>query len=206
MEAYKNLSLINMDGESWRDIKGFEGIYQISSLGRVKSIRFRPKIMASHLSKDGYVNITFCVNNHYSYFRVHRLVAITFLPKHNSIDSLEIDHIDGNKLNNTYTNLRWVSHCDNMRNPKTTIILKKRQCPFRGKKGKEHPRSKPIYAIDKDGNRLDFDGCRAAERNGYKFSRIQSCLHNPQKTYLGYHWHYNISSQKIGIPFATQLM
>lgn len=193
-----------MPNEIWKDIEGFEGIYQISSLGRVKAIRFKPKIRVPHISKDGYVKITLCVNYKYTYYNVHRLVASAFVPTTNASGGVEVDHIDGNKLNNSFDNLRWVSHWDNMKNPHTVAALIGRSRPFLGRYGKDHPRSKPIYAINADGHRMDFEGSWDADRKGYKYNLVQKCLHDNTKTYLGYHWFYTNSSQKMGSPLVRQ--
>lgn len=190
MLPYQNLSLEDISGEVWKDVKGFNGIYQVSSLGRIKAIRYKHKIRVQHISRDGYAKITFCVGSKYTYFNVHRLVALAFLPPVEHISSYEVDHIDGVKLNNSYKNLRWVNHEDNMRNPRTTIVLKKRKGPLLGKKGKLHPRSKPIFAMDKDGNRFDFEGSWDAHRKGYKYTSVQACLHNKMKTYRGLRWFF----------------
>jgi hypothetical protein len=146
------------------------------------------------------------VNYKYTYYSVHRLVASHFISNPPSLFDIEIDHIDGDKLNNSFTNLRWVNHSTNMSNPVTTIVLKKRKGPLLGRLGAKHPCSKPIFAINEDGERLDFEGSRDADRKGYNFHRVQSCLHGHSKSYKGYQWFYNIDSQKMGMPFATQLM
>ncbi len=111
-----------METEIWKDIKGFENKYQISSLGNVKSIdrydslgRFKPsKLRTISIEKDGYSYITLVGNKSKSKsFFIHRLVAQAFLPLPKTKD-LQINHIDGNKNNNSIDNLEWVTAQENV--------------------------------------------------------------------------------------------
>ena len=95
--------------EEWKDIKGYEGLYQISNLGRVKSLPRNgtikeEKILKYSLDKYGYPQIVLN-NKKHKCFRVHRLVAEAFLlnPKNKST----VNHKDGNKTNNNVKNLEW---------------------------------------------------------------------------------------------------
>lgn len=105
--------LENTIEEIWKPIKGYEGLYEISNLGRVKSCRkwsgtcFRQEKMLSNerLTKDGYVRVNLHRDNRGHEFRVHRLVAEHFIPNPTHKDT--VNHIDGNKLNNTASNLEW---------------------------------------------------------------------------------------------------
>lgn len=105
--------------EKWKDIKGFEGFYQISNLGRVKSLRGgrgstnqHEKIRATSLTKDGYVKVRLMYQGKDKTMRVHRLVAEAFLPKPELKDT--INHIDGNKQNNAVSNLEWADRTEQM--------------------------------------------------------------------------------------------
>jgi hypothetical protein len=111
-----------MEGEVWKDIQGYDGYYQISSLGRVKSLSrlvcrgyvFRmckDKIRKITVKKDGYAEISLCIKNKHTNFRVHRLVALAFI--NNIKNKLEVNHIDSNRLNNDVTNLEWTSKREN---------------------------------------------------------------------------------------------
>lgn len=108
--------------EVWKDIKGYEGYYQISNLGRVKSLyrmitrRSRPvnqyeRIMKGCLQGKGYVGVTLSNGIAKKTHKVHRLVCKAFICDQDS--SVQVNHIDGNKLNNRLDNLEWVSNMEN---------------------------------------------------------------------------------------------
>lgn len=104
----------------WKDIKGYEGLYQISNFGEV--IRLRSYDSRNHLrnfrirkpriTKDGYLQIGLHKNGIETKFLIHRLVAETFIPNPNNF--LEINHKDENKQNNCISNLEWCDHKYNM--------------------------------------------------------------------------------------------
>lgn len=90
--------------EVWKDIKGYEGLYQVSNTGKVKSVR-RNKILKKRLTFDGYVKATLTVDRKAVDKRVHRLVAEAFIA--NPYNKPTVNHIDGNKENNNVDNLEW---------------------------------------------------------------------------------------------------
>ena len=100
--------------EIWRDIRGYEGIYQVSNLGRVKSLRFdREIILRPRTVRGGYKNVCLCLNGNDSTRQVHRLVAEAFLPNPNNLP--QVDHLDNNPSNNCVENLEWVTNSENMK-------------------------------------------------------------------------------------------
>lgn len=101
--------------ETWKDVKGFEGKYQISSLGRVKSLsnNKKEKILKNGINTTGYLIICLCNNPYYKTFLVHRLMMIAF-EKPNILNKSDVNHIDGNKLNNRLDNLEWNTRQENI--------------------------------------------------------------------------------------------
>lgn len=101
--------------EIWEDVVGWEGIYQVSSLGRVKRIKAGPSTFSGRIlkpfSEKGYLLVSLYKNNKRSHYRIHRLVAIAFLglPK----EGQEINHKNGIKSFNWPENLEWVSPSEN---------------------------------------------------------------------------------------------
>ena len=108
--------------EKWKKIKNYP-YYSISNLGRIHSL-IKNRILKPSIDKQGYLHIGLYSNNKRKFFLVHRLVAEHFL----SSKSLEVNHRDGNKNNNTVKNLEWVTPKQNIANKlkrKYSFILKK---------------------------------------------------------------------------------
>lgn len=100
--------------EVWECMPRFGGWYFISNLGRVKSIASgKPKILAPVSNGSGYYQVKLITDGVRKSFYIHRLVAEHFVSGY--IDGLEVDHLDNNKSNNRWDNLRWVSRRENMR-------------------------------------------------------------------------------------------
>ena len=105
--------------ETWKDVKGYEGLYQVSSLGKVKRIRFinkntsRPqeKVIKQKLRKDGYLEVALYKKGKGKSIQVHRLVAQAFL--YNIDNKPAVNHKNGNKTDNKVTNLEWVTVSEN---------------------------------------------------------------------------------------------
>lgn len=115
----RGLSYISVNGEEWRDIPGYEGLYQVSNFGRVKSLSRkgspRDFLLRGGMKPDGYLQCAIVKNRKASSFLVHRLVAIAFLGKRVVDPSLDVNHIDGNKLNNTVENLELCTRSENIK-------------------------------------------------------------------------------------------
>ena len=97
--------------EQWKVVKGFEN-YLVSSLGNVKTINGKLKKVV-YDSKNDYGYVELWKNNKGKKFRIHRLVAETFIP--NTLGKEQVNHIDGDKKNNCVSNLEWVTPEENIR-------------------------------------------------------------------------------------------
>ena len=128
---HQNLSLEDIEVEIWKDIEGFDGYYQISSFGRVKSLSremfngkcyfySKEKILKVQNHTHGYCVIVIRYNKKINNFYIHRLVAQYFID--NPKNKREVNHINFIKLNNDVENLEWVSSIENKSHIK---ILKK---------------------------------------------------------------------------------
>lgn len=113
-----------MSEKIWKDIKGYEGLYQISSEGEVLNVN-RQGIKKPRLDKDGYFLIDLSKNNQATTFRLNRLVAKHFLDIPNNADELAVDHIDGNRQNNRVDNLQWLTLQDNNKKRDLSTMQKK---------------------------------------------------------------------------------
>ena len=108
--------------EVWRDIPGFEGCYQISNLGRLKSFKVYPNgyILSVTNSDGGYLRFVLSAKGRKSKsVKIHRLVAETFIPNPQKLP--EVNHIDGNKQNNVIDNLEWCTHQHNIIHSMTVL-------------------------------------------------------------------------------------
>lgn len=138
--------------EIWKDIQGYEGLYQVSNLGRVKSLgRFVDNLVRGHYWQEerilkphdkgySYLNVKLYKDRKTKEFQVHRLVAIAFIP--NPENKPQIDHINAIKTDNRVQNLRWVSAKENMNNPLTLIQKIGKNNPMFGKKHSEETKQK----------------------------------------------------------------
>lgn len=123
--------------EEWRDIKGYEGLYQISNLGRVKSLnrvvicsngtshKIKEKILKNGYMTSGYLFVVLRKDDKSKNHSIHRLVAKAFIP--NPKNCTDVNHIDGNKQNNCLYNLEWCTRSENLKHA-VNIGLVKNQC------------------------------------------------------------------------------
>lgn len=103
--------------EIWKPIKDYEGLYEVSNLGKIRRLKFingmyefnQIRECKQTLNTWGYMTVNLCKNGKSNTKRVHRLVAVAFLGE----SDLQIDHIDGNKLNNRLDNLEYVTPKEN---------------------------------------------------------------------------------------------
>lgn len=180
--------------ESWRDIEGYEGYYQVSNAGKVRSLD-RISIMKNGVkrtNKGKVLALVFDGKAKYLYVSlskdgiaikksVHRLVGKTFTDGY--FEGSEIDHIDTNPINNNALNLRWTDRSGNMKNPITyqnTINhhVEKQRIPVMG-------------TNKTNGYILQFDYVRQAKKNGFK--GIGENIHGRASHCKGYIWRYNIA-------------
>lgn len=165
--------------EVWKDVKGYEGLYQVSSHGRLKRV-FRNKkehFLTGKRDKDGYTQVILSRNQKKKHFRLHRLVAEAFKPNPDS--KPEVNHKDRNKQNNNASNLEWVTGSENVQHSFQTG---------------RNVRKKPILQLTKNMELVaSWDSIADASREtGIKHSNISACC-NKRKWYNtagGYIWRY----------------
>ena len=187
--------------EVWKDIKGYEGMYQVSNFGRVKSFDrydkhgalWLGKILSNKPKKTGYVNVKFSVDGKRSVKLVHRLVAEAFIP--NIENKPEVNHKDGNKSNNKVSNLEWVTSRENtLHGIEKGLIKYNKEALARGQKKSAELMKRKVRQVSIDGESLrEFNSIKeAAETIGRRAARssISAVCSHKQKTAYGYKWEY----------------
>lgn len=147
-----------------KDIKGYEGLYAITSCGKVWSYRNECflKPLTNH---KGYLRVCLRKNGEKKMHSLHRLVAEAYIPNPENLP--EVDHIDSDKTHNYLNNLQWITHRDNSR------------------KG----RNRPIFQYSLDGGFIREWEC-ASDVGREVFKGINNCLRGKSKSAYGYKWFY----------------
>ena len=192
--------------EKWKDIKGYEDLYQISNLGRVKSkekylkagiknssqVKRKEKIFKIQKNKCGYNYVLLTKNYNRKHKTVHRLVAEAFIP--NPENKPQVNHIDGDKNNNRVDNLEWCTASENEIHA-YKYLNKPKKNGSKGKFGKDNAKSKIVLQIDKNTNKIlnKYYGISEAERiTGIANQQISKCCLKRKGSYTagGYIWRY----------------
>lgn len=179
-----------MEKEIWKDIKGYEGLYQVSSYGRVRSLDrivvysngdkhfYKGRIIKPFSDKDGYLLCNLSKNTKPKTSKVHRLVAEAFIPNPNSLP--QVNHRDEDKTNNHVENLEW---CDGKYN---------KNYGTRNKRIGEKL-SKTVLQLDTNTGRVIAEypsAIEAARHTGFSQGNISACCMGERKTAGGYKWQY----------------
>ena len=169
--------------EEWKDIKGYEGLYQVSNLGRVKSLKFgKERILKTGVDRYGYISVNLYKNNKRKLCKVHRLVAEAFIP--NLENKPEVNHLDEDKTNNMVSNLEWCTRNENVNHgTRNKRISKKLKVISKGTK---------IKAIDiANGEWNEYCSIRECARQlGLAGSSINMCLKGKRRHVGGYVFKY----------------
>lgn len=188
--------------EIWRPVVGYEGFYEVSNLGRVRSLdRYKKgkhnavmllqgKLLTLKKRSNGYIEISLSKNGKHKSHLLHRLVAEAFIP--NPEDKPCVDHINTDRSDNVVwlnqdgsvnydkTNLRWVTPKENQNNP---LSIKKQI--------NNPQRSKLVLQIDSNDKIVNiFQSASEIERNMGKRTSVSSCCRGERKQAYGYMWRY----------------
>ena len=177
------------ENEIWKDIPGYEGLYQVSSLGRVKSLDRLIKgkyilkgiILKPSYGGNKYPSVNFWIDKKYKTFTIHRLVAVSFIENPKNLKF--VNHINGNKYDFNISNLEWCTHKQNMIHASKTGLLKPHMI---GKTGSKHYRSKPVLMIKNNEIVCEFESLKDAQKEtGINRGTISKyCrLNKPNKNY-----------------------
>ena len=193
--------------EIWKDIPGYEGLYQASTSGEIKSLFRYNKILKQTVGKNGYKAVELFKNKKGKRFSVHRLIALTFIP--NPYNKPQINHIDENKVNNNIENLEWVTAEENLKHGTRLarqILHTDYTTEFRKEVARINGRmaSKPVEQYSKDGAFIQrYDSAKQASvQNNLNHSHIVECCHGKRyKTVGGFVWKFERRNDLLASQF-----
>lgn len=182
--------------EIWKDIKGYNGVYQVSNFGRIRSNGFKylqksrkgvsfekyamPKIISQSYTVEGYLVVGLTKDGKTKQHKVHRIIAEAFIK--NPDGKTMINHINGQKDDNRIENLEWCTSKENTQHAHATGL-----CGINGK-------SKQVAKLDEDGNIVEVyeSGLQAAKANGHynSASNLTKICRNGRGRWCGVRWKY----------------
>lgn len=166
--------------EIWKDIEGYEGLYQVSNLGRVKSLprntnnQYKNGLVKKNIVRGKgyyYVNL---YNKSTKLFTIHKLVAEAFIPNPNNLPC--VNHIDGNKLNNKIDNLEWCSYSNNEIHAYNNDL--------------KAPIFKKVNQYDLNGNFIKTWNSIKEAQTFFKTTHIGECCRGKRNQTKNYIWRY----------------
>lgn len=185
--------------EIWKDVVGYEGLYQVSNLGRVKSLyKKNGAILKAYPNGFGYLIVSLFVNGNSKKHKVHRLVANAFIPNIHNLPC--VNHKDENKTNNFVfvntdgsidyekSNLEWCTYKYNTNYGNA----QDRRVVTMFEKYNKWPNSRAIIQFTKDNSFVKeyVSAAAAEEENGFNRKGIGMCASGKLKTYKGFVWRY----------------
>lgn len=206
MEIYKNLDLNDLPNEIWLPIEGYEGLYVVSNMGRVKSLgndkSRKDKILSQGKLKNGYLVVNLNKDKKSKTCYVHRLVCQAFIDNPNCYRC--VNHKDENPLNNCVDNLEWCTYQYNLNYKNTQqrrvastdfkAIVEKRKIDYKAIAAKKdykaiaakidykaiaEKKSKRVYQYSKDGTLVAiYQSSSEADRNGFNQGNVSKCCRN----------------------------
>lgn len=171
----------------WKDVVGYEGLYQVSNRGNVRSLRYnntsKTKCIKIYTEKVGYKRVTLSKNGKSKNKRIHRLVAEAFIE--NKFNYPHVNHIDGDKGNNNVSNLEWCSRSHNQRHAYDNNLIPKKFGKNHwnyGKTGSMNVTSKKVKCITT--GEIFESAHEASRKYNLNFSNICSCCRG-NRNYCG---------------------
>lgn len=186
---------VALEGEEWRDVVGYEGLYMVSSFGRVCSLcrtvvqrngiqrKVKPTLLRSRIYTNKYEMVNLHNNATSKLCTVHRLVAQAFIP--NPENKPCVDHINTIRTDNRACNLRWCTYSENMRNPLSILHYKKINL------GRKRPYAyRPVVAIKDNQVVYQFDKLTDCIQYGFNYTSVSSICVGRRKTHKGFSFMY----------------
>lgn len=187
-----------MKKEIWKDLVGYEGIYKVSSMGRVLTLEkeiltgfgnclFKEKILKPTLNENGYLIVNLTKDGKGKHVRVHRAVGMTFIP--NPENKRTINHKNTIKTDNRVDNLEWATHGENHKHAYKNGL---RVAFFLGKKGDLAINTKAVSQYTKDGVYIDtyMSAVVAEQKTRVCHKHIGCVCKGNRKSTGGFVWRY----------------
>lgn len=181
--------------EQWKDIPDYENYYQVSSLGRIRSLdrvitrknkvaqTLKGQIKSNVINDNGYLTINLYKEGFAKCFKIHRLIALAFIKNPSGYSC--VNHVDGIKTNNSISNLEWCSHAQNNKHAYDSGL---RSAPKTAQAGACHGNYKSdIKATEiNTGKVIILKGSADMENKGFSNQRVYKCANGQGKTHKGY--------------------
>ena len=186
--------------ETWRPVVGYEGLYEVSDFGDVRSLNYlhtgKTRVLKLIKEKKGYLLVNLYKEGKMKMYKAHRLVAQAFIDNPDNLP--EVNHIDEDKTNNRVSNLEWCNHIYNSnhgtRNQRIAETQKGSKRPYMSEVQRNNPKKSEIvlqmtldYVFVKE-----WPSTKECGRNGFTQSAVAACCRNEygkqENVYKGYRW------------------
>lgn len=189
--------------EIWKDITGFEGYYQVSNKGNVRSVErtqkngkgvmvhYKSRLLKQHPNSNGYLRVVLKKQNVEEKWFVHRLVALHFVDNSHPQDYMIVNHIDSDFLNNDANNLEWTNYRGNIQHALQKGRMNRTEDWLKHLRESNEKNGKPIVGTNiRTGKQVHYaclNDCKAA---GFQPSCVCNCCKGIRKTHKGHKWEY----------------
>lgn len=189
--------------ELWKNIKGYEGIYQISNHGKVRSltcvltdkngrrVMHKGKEMKQTPNSSGYLRVFLKKNGVGRYWFVHRLVALHFVSNNDTERNNVVNHLDSNFLNNSASNLEWTTPLGNVQHAIKNGRTRRTREWLRHLRESNEVNGKSVIGINLNtGETIRFVCLNDSRKAGFEPSCVCDCCKGKRRTHKGYKWRY----------------
>ncbi len=189
--------------EIWKDITGFESVYQVSNQGRVRSlqrtetdtkgraVKYKGKVLKQTPNSRGYLRVELKSNGKKERWLVHRLVAIHFVNNPMPDVYTVVNHLDSNFLNNNATNLEWTSMFGNAQHAIENGRMQRTEEWLKHLRESNEKNGTAVIGVNKQTNEKIYFVCLNDCRNkGFQASCVCECCTGKRKTHKGFEWRY----------------